>query len=92
MSSSLKRGWAAPPPPQTLLAVNFFRVKHAITDDFNVAGCRINLAEEAALVPLMAGSATNLIDSNEQRVGVTVVEDTFDFLNVAAFLALPPQL
>ena len=40
----------------------------------------------------MAGRSANLVDTNQQRVGVAVVENALQFLDVATFFAFSPQL
>ena len=74
------------------LAVDFFRIEDAIAHDFDLAGRRIDPAEEATAVALVTGRSANLVDSNQQRVGVAVVVDALQFLNVATLFAFSPQL
>ena len=43
------------------------------------------------MVSFMTRRTADLVHFHQQRVGVTVVVDAFQFLDVAAFLALSPQ-
>ena len=47
-------------------------------------------AKETTLVAFVTGGVADLMNLEENRVGVAVDEDFEDFLNIAAFLALAP--
>ena len=52
----------------------------------------LDAAEEAALVALVAGDAADLLDLEQDRVGVAVDEDLAHVLQMAGGLALHPEL
>src|SRR5690349_3985589 len=74
----------------TLFLVHRLRIEHALGDYFGPL--RRELAEEAALVALVAGGAADLLHFQEDRVGVAIQIDALHLLPVAAFLTLPPEL
>ncbi len=51
----------------------------------------LDAAEEAAGVALVAGGAADLVDLEQDGVGVAIDEDLAHFLDVAALLALAPE-
>jgi hypothetical protein len=65
------------------LLIDGFRIEQTTSNDLNATGLRVDFAKEAGLVAFMAGRAPNLVDANQDRVGVAVVKDAFDFLSVS---------
>src|SRR5262249_49770089 len=72
------------------LLVDRLRVEDALGDDGKLTA--VELAEEAALVALVARRATDLLDLQEHRVGVAIDVDLAHLLDVAALLPLAPEL
>src|SRR6478752_7926733 len=79
-----------PPLAFLLLPVHLLRVEDALADDGQFAG--VEPAEEAALVPLVARGPAELLHLEQDRVRVAVDEDVPHLLDVAALLALAPEL
>src|SRR5947209_20432817 len=75
---------------RTLLLVDGLGVEHALALD--PQPLRRHAAEEAALVALVAGRPADLLDLEEDRVGVAIDVDALHDLHVAALLALAPEL
>jgi len=67
-------------------------VENAVADNSHIAGRRVELSEEAAAVTLVAGRTTMLCHLDQHCVCIAVVVDRPDFLEIAAFLTLSPQL
>ena len=76
----------------SLFFVDDLWVEDSIADDGDLAGLRVDTAEEATLVAFVAGRSADLIHFDQQRVGVAVEEKFFQLLNVAALFAFAPQL
>ena len=75
-----------------LLLVDVLRVEHSLANDLSFATCRIDPAEQATSIAFVAGRSSNLVDSYEDRVGITVQINRPDFLDIAALFALTPEL
>ena len=60
---------------RSAVPIDVLWVKHAVTDDVDLACLWIDAAEETTAITFMAGRTTNLIDADEQRVGVAIVID-----------------
>src|SRR4051812_12383736 len=73
-----------------LLLVHGLRVEDALRDHLQFVA--FELTEEAALVALVARGAADLLHLEQHGVGVAVDEDALHLLEVAALLALAPQL
>ena len=58
---------------------------------FRIAGLGIDLTEKAASITFMTRCATQLLYLHQQRVGVAVVEDLFEMLDIATLFALAPE-
>src|SRR5262245_41042745 len=67
-----------------------FRIEDALGQRLPLPA--LSMAEVAALVTLVAGRPADLLDLQQDRVGVAVEEDAADLLHVAALFALAPQL
>src|SRR5262249_12884064 len=76
--------------PVRSFVIDLFRIKDLLGDDLESVA--LDLAEETAFVPLVAGGAADLMDLQEDGVGVAVEVDRPDVLGVAALLALAPEL
>src|SRR5262249_48147796 len=74
----------------SLTFVNLPRIENALADDLELV--TFHLAEEAACVTLMARRTTNLMDLEEDRVGVAVDVDFAYFLDVPPLFAFAPEL
>ncbi len=73
-----------------LPAVHLGRIEYPLALRFEPVGG--HSAEETALVPLVAGVAADLFDFEQDRVAIAVDIDRADKLDVAALLALAPEL
>src|SRR5581483_5653563 len=73
-----------------LFLVHMFRIEHALADHGYVA--LVQPAEEAAFVAFMAGGAADLVDLEQDGVGVAVDVDLLDDLHIAALFTLAPEL
>src|SRR5258708_6090940 len=70
--------------------VDLLGIEHAVADDLQPLGR--NLPEKAARVTLVASSAADLLDLEQDGVRVEIEIDAFDVLDVPALFALAPQL
>ena len=71
-----------------LLPVNFLRLLQLWFGDFEIF--IFDRAEKAGAIAFVARRA-DLLDLNEQHVGVAIKRDVFDSLRVAAFFAFHPE-
>ena len=73
-----------------LLTVNLLRLLQLRFGDFEILAVAVHRAEKAGTITFVARRA-DLLDLNQQHVGVAIERDVFHGLRVAAFLAFHPE-
>ena len=66
-----------------LFLINFFGIKDSFADFGCLSGGGINFCEKAASITGMAGGSTNLIHFDKNGIGVAIVVDMLQILDVA---------
>jgi hypothetical protein len=74
-----------------LLLIDRRRIEDLLANDGNQPSLGVNLTEEAAAVSRMTCRTTDLVHFDQQGIGVTVIKNPFELLNIPALFPFPPQ-
>ena len=67
------------------------RIEDSLPFDLNIARRGIDAPKETAAETFMTGCSTDLVDTNEERVGIAIEIDGLQLLHIATFLPFTPQ-